>query len=101
MSALSQNSYGRVIKAITENIILHVLGVFITDKSKDMMLSYLGVVDGDGRPLNVSGETLQQHRPINKTKKISDDKHAAFCYEYSAVINQGAIEDTANQTRLA
>merc|ERR1712088_610590 len=102
------NKYGQV----GENIKLYVRRVFITDDFKDMMPNYLsfvkGVVDSDDLPLNVSRETLQQHKllkVIRKTldmiKKISDDKYDAFWKEYSTNIKLGVIEDTANRTRLA
>merc|ERR1712117_241130 len=84
---------------------------------KDMMPNYLsfvkGVVDSDDLPLNVSRETLQQHKllkvikkklvrkTLDMIKKISDDKYDAFWKEYSTNIKLGVIEDTANRTRLA
>merc|ERR1719422_1778854 len=83
----------------------------------DMMPNYLsfvkGVVDSDDLPLNVSRETLQQHKllkvikkklvrkTLDMIKKISDDKYDAFWKEYSTNIKLGVIEDTANRTRLA
>jgi len=107
------NKYGQA----TENIKLYVRRVFITDDFKDMMPSYLsfvkGVVDSDDLPLNVSRETLQQHKllkvikkklvrkTLDMIKKISDDKYDAFWKEYSTNIKLGVIEDTANRTRLA
>merc|ERR1712029_944449 len=107
------NKYG----SITENIKLYVRRVFITDDFKDMMPNYLsfvkGVVDSDDLPLNVSRETLQQHKllkvikkklvrkTLDMIKKISDDKYGEFWKEYSTNIKLGVIEDTANRTRLA
>merc|ERR1719512_154565 len=111
--AESFNKYGQQI----DNIKLYVRRVFITDDFKDMMPNYLnfirGVVDSDDLPLNVSRETLQQHKllkvikkklvrkTLDMIKKISDDKYAAFWAEYSTNIKLGVIEDTANRTRLA
>jgi len=107
------NKYGQT----SDNIKLYVRRVFITDDFKDMMPSYLsfvkGVVDSDDLPLNVSRETLQQHKllkvikkklvrkTLDMIKKISDDKYDAFWKEYSTNIKLGVIEDTANRTRLA
>merc|ERR1712117_357224 len=84
---------------------------------KDMMPNYLsfvkGVVDSDDLPLNVSRETLQQHKllkvikkklvrkTLDMIKKISDDKYGEFWKEYSTNVKLGVIEGTANRTRLA
>ena len=107
------NSYGKA----TENIKLYVRRVFITDDFKDMMPDYLsfvkGVVDSDDLPLNVSRETLQQHKLLKVIKKklvwktldmiknIPDNKYMEFWKEYSTKVKLGVIEDTANRTRLA
>merc|ERR1712002_17027 len=107
------NKYGQK----HDQIKLYVRRVFITDDFQDMMPNYLsfvqGVVDSDDLPLNVSRETLQQHKllkvikkklvrkTLDMIKKISDDKYAAFWAEYSTNIKLGVIEDTANRTRLA
>ena len=107
------NSYCKA----TENINLYVRRAFITDDFKDMMPNYLsfvkGVVDSDDLPLNVSRETLQQHKLLKDIKKklvhqtldmikeIPDDEYMKFWKEYSTNIKIGVIEDTANRTRLA
>merc|ERR1712020_187690 len=109
----SFNKYG----SHDEQIKLYVRRVFITDDFKDMMPNYLsflkGVVDSDDLPLNVSRETLQQHKllkvikkklvrkTLDMIKKISNDKYYDFWKEYSTNIKLGVIEDTANRTRLA
>jgi len=107
------NKYGQK----KDSIKLYVRRVFITDDFQDMMPNYLsfvrGVVDSDDLPLNVSRETLQQHKllkvikkklvrkTLDMIKKIEDDKYEAFWKEYSTNVKLGVIEDTANRTRLA
>jgi len=109
----SFNKYG----TMDDNIKLYVRRVFITDDFKDMMPNYLsfvrGVVDSDDLPLNVSRETLQQHKllkvikkklvrkTLDMIKKIDDSTYAAFWQEYSTNIKLGVIEDAANRSRLA
>ncbi|KAM8974129.1 endoplasmin [Pelodytes ibericus] len=97
---------------------LFVRRVFITDDFHDMMPKYLnfvkGVVDSDDLPLNVSRETLQQHKLlkvirkklIRKTldmiKKIAEDKYEdKFWKEFGTNVKLGVIEDHSNRTRLA
>ena len=100
-----------------EQIKLYVRRVFITDDFKDMMPSYLsfvrGVVDSDDLPLNVSRETLQQHKllkvikkklvrkTLDMIKKIDEALYPAFWREFSTNIKLGVIEDAANRSRLA
>ncbi|ESO02893.1 hypothetical protein HELRODRAFT_157169 [Helobdella robusta] len=91
--------------------------VFITDNFEDMVPKYLsflrGVVDSDDLPLNVSRETLQQHKllkvikkklvrkALDMIKKISEDDYKIFWKEYSTNIKLGTMEDHSNRTRLA
>lgn len=109
----SFNRYGTK----TDNIKLYVRRVFITDEFNDMMPSYLnfirGVVDSDDLPLNVSRETLQQHKLIkvikkklvrkvlDMLKKLPEEDYEKFWKEFSTNIKLGTIEDPANRTRLA
>uniref|UniRef100_A0A182X9W6 Heat shock protein 83 n=1 Tax=Anopheles quadriannulatus TaxID=34691 RepID=A0A182X9W6_ANOQN len=109
----SFNKYGT--KA--DNIKLYVRRVFITDEFNDMMPNYLsfirGVVDSDDLPLNVSRETLQQHKLIkvikkklvrkalDMIKKIDKEQYEQFWKEYSTNIKLGIMEDPSNRSRLA
>lgn len=109
----SLNRYGTK----TDNIKLFVRRVFITDDFTDMMPNYLnfirGLVDSDDLPLNVSRETLQQHKllkvirkklvrkVLDMLKKIPEADYETFWKEYSTNIKLGVIEDTANRVRLA
>ncbi|XP_029457360.1 endoplasmin [Rhinatrema bivittatum] len=97
---------------------LYVRRVFITDDFHDMMPKYLnfvkGVVDSDDLPLNVSRETLQQHKllkvirkklvrkALDMIKKIAEDKfNDKFWKEFGTNVKLGVIEDHSNRTRLA
>jgi len=106
-------SYGKT----KDFIKMYVRRVFITDNFEDMMPKYLsfvkGMVDSDDLPLNVSRETLQQHKllkvikkklvrkTLDMIKKISDDDFKKFWEEYSTNVKLGVIEDHSNRTRLA
>ncbi|XP_060801305.1 endoplasmin [Amyelois transitella] len=109
----SFNRYGTK----TDHIKLFVRRVFITDEFNDLMPNYLsfiqGIVDSDDLPLNVSRETLQQHKLIkiikkklvrkalDMLKKIPDDEYSHFWKEYSTNIKLGVMEDPSNRSRLA
>nr|AER60491.1 heat shock protein gp96 [Apostichopus japonicus] len=101
-----------------DSIKLYVRRVFITEDFEDMMPKYLsfikGVVDSDDLPLNVSRETLQQHKllkvikkklvrkTLDMIKKIdADDYIEKFWKEFGTNIKLGVIEDHSNRTRLA
>jgi heat shock protein 90kDa beta len=91
----SFNRYGTK----TDHIKLYVRRVFITDEFNELMPNYLafvqGIVDSDDLPLNVSRETLQQHKLVkiikkklvrkvlDMLKKIPDDEYQHFWKEYS------------------
>uniref|UniRef100_UPI00398E50C9 endoplasmin n=1 Tax=Pristiophorus japonicus TaxID=55135 RepID=UPI00398E50C9 len=102
----------------SDYIKLFVRRVFITDDFHDMMPKYLnfvkGVVDSDDLPLNVSRETLQQHKllkvirkklvrkTLDMIKKIAEEKYEDdFWKEFGTNIKLGVIEDHSNRTRLA
>jgi len=107
------NNYGKK----TENIKLYVRRVFITDDFQAMMPKYLsfirGLVDSDDLPLNVSRETLQQHKllkviqkklvrkVLDMIKKMDKEKYDEFWKEYSTNVKLGVMEDTSNRTRLS
>uniref|UniRef100_A0A2K5YLT8 Uncharacterized protein n=1 Tax=Mandrillus leucophaeus TaxID=9568 RepID=A0A2K5YLT8_MANLE len=102
----------------SDYIKLYVHCVFITDNFRDMMSKYLnfvkGVMNSDDLPLNVSLETLQQHKllkvirkklvckTLDMIKKIADEKYNdTFWKEFGTNIKLGVTEDHSNQTRLA
>lgn len=109
----SFNKYGTK----SDNIKLFVRRVFITDEFNDMIPNYLsflrGVVDSDDLPLNVSRETLQQHKLIkvikkklirkalDMLKKLDKQSYDNFWKEYSTNIKLGIMEDASNRSRLA
>jgi len=109
------NDYGN---KKTDSIKMYVRRVFITDDFQDMMPKYLqfvtGVVDSDDLPLNVSRETLQQHKllkvikkklvrkALDMIKKIDSEVYMEkFWKQFGTNIKLGVIEDHSNRTRLA
>lgn len=114
---------------------LYVRKVLITDELQDFLPKYLsflrGVVDSDDLPLNVSRETLQQHKILKVMakkivrkalemirklaeagkKKVSEDEeeegegvndaYLQFYEQYSKSLKLGVIEDSINRSKLA
>merc|ERR1712054_117008 len=103
---------------------LYVRKVLITDEFEDLMPRYLnfirGVVDSDDLPLNVSRETLQQHKVLrvmgkklvrkalemlrklaDKAKKEAEDDYLKFWESFGKNIKLGLIEDSSNRTKLS
>jgi len=107
------NDYGKRRNSIK----MYVRRVFITDDFEDMMPKYLGfitgVVDSDDLPLNVSRETLQQHKllkvikkklvrkALEMLKKMDPEDYKKFWKEFGTSIKLGLIEDYSNRTRLS
>ncbi|CAG8462499.1 11805_t:CDS:10 [Ambispora leptoticha] len=101
------------------SIKLFVKRVFITDEFIDFIPKYLqfirAIVDADDLPLNVSRETLQQHKTLVLIKKrivkkilemisaLSHDqeKYTTFIKEYGSILKLGAIEDDRNRKKVA
>lgn len=100
------------------NLKLYVKRVFITDRV-DLLPKYLaflaGVVDSDDLPLNISRESLQQHRIMDIIRKklvrkaiamfqdLADDQpelYSQFYGKYHQNIKLGCIEDFTNRVRL-
>eukprot|EP00731_Ephydatia_muelleri_P000263 Em0001g263a len=100
-----------------DQIKLYVRRVFITDDFEDLLPRYLsflrGVVDSDDLPLNVSRETLQQHKllkvikkklvrkALDMFKKIEGDGYKKFWEQYGTSIKLGLMEDAPNKARLS
>jgi len=121
-------------KSTKAGIRLYVRKVLIQEDFEDLLPTYLnfirGVVDSDDLPLNVSRETLQQHRVLKiMAKKLvrkvlemlrklasgdtdeiggitesSDSEtspYITFWEQYSKSIKMGVIEDQQNRSKLA
>ncbi|CAG8527333.1 10864_t:CDS:2 [Acaulospora colombiana] len=107
------------IQDYARNVKLFVKRVFITDEFLDFVPKYLAfikaIVDADDLPLNVSRETLQQHKILQLIKKhiikktldmISnlskdDEKYEKFLKEFGVSLKVGAIEDDNNRKKIA
>merc|ERR1711871_1780909 len=114
---------------------LYVRKVLITDEFEDLMPRYLnfirGVVDSDDLPLNVSRETLQQHKvlrvmgkklvrkALEMLRKLATEKadenggddsdkesetkkdYITFWEAFGKNVKLGLIEDSSNRTKLS
>mmetsp|Transcript_15405 Transcript_15405/g.23222 ORF Transcript_15405/g.23222 Transcript_15405/m.23222 type:complete len:773 (+) Transcript_15405:109-2427(+) len=105
---------------------LYVRKVLIQDDFEDLLPRYLnflrGVVDSDDLPLNVSRETLQQHKilkvmskklvrkALEMLRKLSnapaedgetDTPYIKFWKEFGKSIKMGIVEDGVNRSKLA
>jgi len=113
---------------------LYVRKVLIQDDFEDLLPRYLnfirGVVDSDDLPLNVSRETLQQHKVLRvMAKKLvrkvlemlrklansdsdsedgeidadnnTDHPYIKFWNEFGRSVKMGVVEDTPNRAKLA
>ena len=105
-------------EAHIKSIKLFVRRVFITDELLDFIPKYLGflkgLVDSDDLPLNVSRETLQQHRLLKLIRKKvihkalemikllskDEEKYEKFLKEFGTNLKLGVIEDTRNRKKL-
>ncbi len=98
---------------------LYIKRVFIADASETMLPAYLrfvrGVIDSDDLPLNVSRETLQNNRQVERIKgalgkRVLDlldrlaqddpDKYKTFWKEFGNVLKEGVAEDAGNRERI-
>ncbi|RIA93742.1 heat shock protein gp96 [Glomus cerebriforme] len=103
----------------SRNVKLFVKRVFITDEFLDFVPKYLAfiraIIDADDLPLNVSRETLQQHKFLQLIQKriikkcldlIADlskdeEKFTKFLSEFGTSLKVGAIEDNKNRKKIA
>merc|ERR1712176_1572269 len=80
---------------------LYVRKVLITDEFEDLLPQYLnfikGVIDSDDLPLNVSRETLQQHKVL----KVMGKKLVRKCLEMLRKLAQKAAKDAEKEAEEA
>jgi molecular chaperone HtpG len=99
---------------------LYIKRVFIMDAAEELLPNYLrfvrGVVDADDLPLNVSRETLQHNRQVERikascVKRVLDlveqlarddgDAFKTFCKAFGNTLKEGIVEDPSNRERIA
>jgi len=92
----SHDQYDNYYKAAT-GLRLYVRKVLITDEFEDLLPQYLnfvkGVIDSDDLPLNVSRETLQQHKVL----KVMGKKLVRKCLEMLRKLSQKAAKDAEKE----
>lgn len=97
---------------------LYVKRVFITDKDKELIPSYLrfvrGIIDSEDLPLNVSREILQKNKVLASIKSASvkkilseiqklaedRDKYTLFTEQFNRPLKEGLYSDFANREIL-
>jgi len=106
--------------AIQHGINLCAKRILVQDDSRDLLPEYLrflfGVVDSADLPLNVSRETLQDHKLLPKlkrvlTKKVLDylaslsdeqpETYATFIQQFGAILRTGIASDFENRDKIA
>merc|ERR1712151_1024273 len=92
----SHDQYDNYYKAAT-GLRLYVRKVLITDEFEGLLPQYLnfvkGVIDSDDLPLNVSRETLQQHKVL----KVMGKKLVRKCLEMLRKLAQKAAKDAEKE----
>merc|ERR1712151_1454489 len=92
----AHDQYDNYYKAAT-GLRLYVRKVLITDEFEDLLPQYLnfikGVIDSDDLPLNVSRETLQQHKVL----KVMGKKLVRKCLEMLRKLAQKAAKEAAKK----
>merc|ERR1712032_1053868 len=92
----SHDQYDNYYKGST-GLRLYVRKVLITDEFEDLLPQYLnfvkGVIDSDDLPLNVSRETLQQHKVL----KVMGKKLVRKCLEMLRKLAQKAAKDAEKE----
>merc|ERR1712224_289303 len=87
---------------------LYINRIFISEENNNIIPNYLrflqGIVDSPDLPLNISRETLQNNRVINKIKnliitrvldklkeqtRLEPDKHLEFLKNFGEVLKEG------------
>jgi molecular chaperone HtpG len=99
---------------------LYARKILIQEYSKDLLPNYLrfvqGVVDSEDIPLNISRETVQSNKLMERirnalTRKVLDtlkdlatdadaERYRAFWKEYSALIKEGMATEVASRDKL-